>query len=128
MKKGHVDVSRISTMIRAVGETPTESRMAEILQNASKNGGKVTFNDFMAIVRNLRNSNEKRPVLSDVEAAFRVFDPTSSGFLHHDELRRVLTTFGDKLSDKEADELIVAAEVDDQGRVDYEKLAKKLMS
>lgn len=123
-----MEASRVGMMVRAVGETPTESRLGEIVQGASENGGRVTFDDYLAIVQKLRNSNESRPVLSDVEAAFRVFDPTASGYLHRDELRRVLTTFGDKLSEKEADELISAAEVDDQGRIDYAKLARKLMS
>lgn len=125
---GFIDVGRISLLIRACGETPTEGRLGEIAQAARENGGKVSYEDLVNIVSELRQGQERRPEANEVEAAFRVFDTTNSGLLHKDKLKRVLTTFGDKLSEKEADDLVAAAPVDDQGRIDYVQFAKILIA
>lgn len=87
----------------------------------------MSFKDFVAMVKDIR-ATEGRPTLSAIEAAFRVFDPKGNGYLHRDELKRVLTSFGEKLSSEEAEDLLSVAETDDQGRINYTKFAKKLMT
>lgn len=124
---GYVDASRITLLIRATGEAPSESRVAALIRAANDNGGKVSFKDFVAMVKDIR-ATEGRPSLSAIEAAFRVFDPKGCGYLHRDELKRILTSFGEKLSPEEVDDLLSVADVDDQGRVYYGQFAKKLMT
>lgn len=126
---GYVEVGRVSTLIRATGETPNEAKVAEIAKAASENGGRITVDGLMDIVSELRKSKDgQRPSVNDVEAAFRVFDPSGKGYLTKDELKRVLTNFGDKLSAKEVEELFKVGDVDEHGRIDYVRLANKLDS
>lgn len=122
-----MDASRITLLLRASGEAPSEARVGAVVQQVQEKGGKASFDDFLAMVRETRET-EERPSLSTVEAAFRVFDPSATGFLHRDELKRVLTTFGDKLDETEVEDLLKVADVDDQGRIVYAQFAKKLVA
>lgn len=124
---GYVDANRMTLLIRATGETPTERKVAEIIAMAHETGGKVSFMQFVEIIKGIRKS-EARPSLSDIEAAFHVFDPSELGYIHRDELKRVLTTFGEKLSGEEVEGLIAVADIDEQGRIDYIKFAKQLLA
>lgn len=117
----------MTLLIRATGETPSEARVIELVRVANEKGGKVSFNDFVSMIKDIR-ATEGRPTLSTIEAAFRVFDPKGTGYIQRDELKNILTSVGDKLSNEEAEDLLSVADVDSQGRIHYPQLAKKLMT
>ena len=56
----------------------------------------------------------------EIREAFKVFDKDGSGFIDSSELRQVMTTLGEKLTDEEVDEMIQEADVDGDGQVNYE--------
>merc|ERR1712194_337877 len=51
--------------------------------------------------------------------AFKVFDRDGNGFISAADLRHVMTNLGEKLTDKEVDEMIRAADVDGDGQINY---------
>ena len=55
----------------------------------------------------------------ELRAAFEVFDPNKTGFIPAAELREVMKTLGECLTDEQVDEMIRMADVDGTGRVDY---------
>lgn len=113
-------------LLRACGMQPTEARLEDIVRTAEKNGGLVSFTDFERIMSDLETS--ERPLMADdVLAAFRVFDESGSGFLRVHDLRTALTTMGERLSDDEFDQLMLLAQVGDNGLVDYRELSKKMV-
>ena len=50
--------------------------------------------------------------------AFKVFDRDNNGFISAAELRHVMTSIGEKLTDDEVDEMIREADLDGDGRID----------
>lgn len=52
----------------------------------------------------------------------QVFDRDNNGFISAAELRHVMTSIGEKLTDDEVDEMIREADQDGDGRIDCEKL------
>jgi Ca2+-binding EF-hand superfamily protein len=50
----------------------------------------------------------------------KVFDKDGNGFISGSELRHVMTTLGEKLTDEEVDEMIKEADLDGDGMVNYE--------
>lgn len=113
-------------IIRACGENPTEARINEIVRRSNENDGTVSFEEFLEIIQEMR-TKEKRLTASDIESAFKVFDTANSGSIHPDELRKVLTTLGEKLSQEEVDELLLMTETSPDGLINYSDLAKKLI-
>lgn len=52
----------------------------------------------------------------------QVFDRDNNGFISAAELRHVMTSIGEKLTDDEVDEMIREADQDGDGRIDCEDL------
>ena len=62
----------------------------------------------------------------EIIAAFRVFDKDGNGFISAQELRHVMTSLGEKLSDDEADEMIREADLNNDGQIDYQEFVKMM--
>ena len=57
----------------------------------------------------------------EIRETFRVFDKDGNGFVSPAELRHVLGNIGEKLTDEEIDEMILEADVDGDGAINYEE-------
>lgn len=58
----------------------------------------------------------------EIREAFKVFDRDNNGFISAAELRHVMTSIGEKLTDDEVDEMIHEADQNGDGRIDCKHL------
>ena len=52
--------------------------------------------------------------------AFQVFDADGNGFISASELRAMMSTIGEPLSDQEVDDMMIVADVNGDGKVNYD--------
>ena len=64
----------------------------------------------------------------EVINAFRVFDKEGNGLIQTDELKHIMMTIGDKMTEVEADEMIHEADIDDDGVISYEEFVRMMMA
>lgn len=117
----------IGSALRMCGHAPFDEEIKRIEAEADKDGsGTVSFDTFLDCVF---ASFATLHTVDDLKEAFRTFDPDTRGVISQNDLRYVLTTMGEKLSDEEMNMFIQEAgtEVDTEGGVLYEGLAVKLM-
>jgi len=57
-----------------------------------------------------------------------VFDKNQTGYIGVGELRYVLTSLGEKLSDQEVDELLAGVKVGHDGSIDYKAFVREVSS
>jgi len=62
----------------------------------------------------------------EIREAFKVFDRDGRGVLNAIELRHALTTIGEPLTEQEADDLFKAAEIGNDGLINYEQFIQIL--
>lgn len=57
----------------------------------------------------------------EIREAFGVFDKDGNGYISVSELKHVLMTMGEKLSQEEVDIMIHEADIDGEGHIQYEQ-------
>lgn len=63
----------------------------------------------------------------DILEAFKVFDTEGTGYILASDLKHIVTSIGNKLSKKSAEEMINEADLDKDGKIDYVAFAKLLV-
>ena len=124
---GKIDSDQIGDVLRALNLNPTETEVKKIVQEVDPNGNKrVSFEEFLPIFLSCQGKKEQG-TMEDFIEGLRVFDKDGNGFINSAELRHVLTSLGEKLTDDEVDTLLSGVE-DSQGQVNYEEFVKMVMS
>ena len=80
--------------------------------NQPANRAETEFLTMMA--RKMKDTDSEE----EIREAFKVFDRDNNGFISAAELRHVMTSIGEKLTDDEVDEMIREADQDGDGRID----------
>ncbi|KAJ2668953.1 myosin II light chain [Coemansia sp. RSA 1085] len=128
---GKIPLSSLGTLLRALGQNPSEQEVQELtgeLGSAEDDG--LDFNQFVKIVMRPGgfNSANSESSFNEFVQAFQVFDRENSGFISAGELRYVLTSLGEALTDAEVDELLKGVPMDKHGNINYEELVRTLIS
>jgi Ca2+-binding EF-hand superfamily protein len=116
-KTGFLDLKQLKLLMRALGEDPTEAEL-----NRMAPSGKIDFNAFLA---NRQEKWAKAQSGEDVKNAFAFFDLDGSGRANVAELQRILTTYGEPLTQEEMNRLIQDAD-GQSGTIDYNRFVDKM--
>uniref|UniRef100_A0A3B1ID78 Myosin, light chain 1, alkali; skeletal, fast n=1 Tax=Astyanax mexicanus TaxID=7994 RepID=A0A3B1ID78_ASTMX len=124
-----VAFNQIADIMRALGQNPTNKEVNKILGNPSADdmaNKRVEFEQFLPMLQFVVNSPNKG-TFEDYVEGLRVFDKEGNGTVMGAELRIVLSTLGEKMSEAEVDALMAGQE-DENGCVNYEAFVKHIMS
>ena len=121
---GYISSDELGTVTRSLGLSPTESEVRDMISEVDADGsGTVDFQEFLAMMARKMNGMDGEVELRE---AFRVFDKDGNGFISSAELRHVMITLGEKLTNEEVDEMIREADLNGDGEVDYEEFVKMM--
>jgi myosin light chain 6 len=118
-------VAQIGDALRALGQNPTESDVKKYTHQ-HKPDERVSFEVFLPIYQQISKSRSA-DTADDFIEGLRHFDKDGNGYISSAELRHLLTTLGEKLTDDEVEQLLQGQE-DSQGNVNYEEFVKLIMS
>ena len=115
----------LGTVLRSVGMNPTQMELQDMINQVDgERKGTIEFHEFLNMVEGRKDYVESE---DEVLAAFRVFDDEGTGFVSADELREVLTSLGEKLTEEEVEELFSEGEIDADGLINYYDLCQAVM-
>lgn len=110
--------------MRSLGQTPTEAELKEMIAEVDANkDGTIDFKEFLGL---MSRQTKERDSQEELKEAFKVFDKDGNGFISAAELRHVMTSLGEKLTDEEVDAMMKEADADGDGQVDYDEFAKMM--
>lgn len=124
-RDGSVPVECVDEILRTAARVVTDPEFKKSLKNPdyASHEKTIQFAEFMDIVmKKTRAFN----ATTDLHDAFRVFDRDGHGFITTAELRHVVTSLGERMTDDEADELIREADPKAEGHIDYEDFIKTI--
>ena len=63
----------------------------------------------------------------EIKEAFKIFDRDGNGFIDAKELKQVVTRLGQVLTSDEADEFMLEADLDGDGKLDYNEFVRMML-
>ncbi|VDM58402.1 unnamed protein product [Angiostrongylus costaricensis] len=120
-----ISVQQVGDVLRALGQNPTEAEIGRCCAAYEKEA-RLSFEDFVPIFQSVSKNREKHSVEEFVEGLSH-FDKEGNGLINVAELRHLLTTLGERLSDEEVDQLL-AGHNDSHGNVNIADFVRNVMN
>ena len=125
-KDGKISAKELENAMVSMGQNPTNEEIKEMMEEADLNkDGKIDFEEFLSLMT--RNSPETQTE-DEVINAFRVFDKEGNGLISSAELKHIMMTIGDTMTEEEADEMVNEADIDEDGMINYEEFVRMMMA
>ncbi|KAJ8097853.1 hypothetical protein POJ06DRAFT_270668 [Lipomyces tetrasporus] len=123
---GQITTKELGTVMRSLGQNPSEAELADMINEVDvDNNGTIDFPEFLTMMaRKMKDTDSEE----EIKEAFRVFDRDNNGYISSTELRHVMTSIGERLSDEEVDLMIKEADTNDDGRIDYNEFVQLMLS
>ncbi|KAK7091044.1 myosin essential light chain, striated adductor muscle-like [Littorina saxatilis] len=127
-RDGEVDAFKVGHMCFCLGLNPTQETIA-------KNGGTnklgekaYKLEEFLPIYEEISKDKDTGS-FAEFNEAFKTFDREGQGFMSSAELRHVLTSLGEKMSDAQVDELFLVTDTreDLEGNIQYSDFIEKVL-
>ena len=122
---GKITADELPLILKRLGEFPSEDALEKIVNAADPEGqGVYSFQDFLKIMCNF-----DRHIVTEQELleAFELFDQDNSGTIEAGEIKHVLGTLGDKMTEDEAEHMVALADKDGDGSIGYEEFVKTIL-
>lgn len=86
-------------MMRNMGQNPTDGELKQMISEVDADGnGLIDFAEFVTLMARKMNNTDKD---AEIREAFNVFDKDGSGKISKDELRSIMKSLGEDLTDEE---------------------------
>jgi Ca2+-binding EF-hand superfamily protein len=124
---GRISQEDLNILMRSLGQNFSNEEFRKIKNQINdKANGYVEFHEFldlMATHTKTREGDQEKQLIM----AFRYFDRKNEGMIDYFEMEHVLCSIAEALNEDEMNALREKCEVDEDGRLDYEKFIKLLL-
>ncbi|CAD7080797.1 unnamed protein product [Hermetia illucens] len=137
-RDGRVTANELQFMLKNLGINVRDELIDDLIKDASHTGNglinEAEFLQWVGRIQALREEpestgkpDEDDDVTQDLIAAFRVFDRDGNGFISRDELQTAMEMIGESLTETQLTELLTIADLDKDGRINYEEFTRLLL-
>ncbi|KAK3796673.1 hypothetical protein RRG08_008444 [Elysia crispata] len=122
---GRISVSELMKAQQALGGNPTLEETRQMIKEVdTDNSGFIELDEFISLMAERYGALEYQNYV--VTEAFQHFDRDKTGYLSKDQLYKYLTRCGDKLTEKEFNDVIKDIDTDGDGKIDINEFAALL--
>ncbi|KAI8997753.1 hypothetical protein BDB01DRAFT_713704 [Pilobolus umbonatus] len=120
---GKISASELDDMLHSAGlsKVPVSGKVSPHLDSIKE---ELDFEDFANLMRpTLSDPTRTTTKQQELKEAFDAFDKDNDGFINSHELQAMMEQLGDKISVKEAEQLIHDVDLDKDGQVNFPEFA-----
>ncbi|ORZ11996.1 hypothetical protein BCR42DRAFT_421030 [Absidia repens] len=119
---GHgMNASTLAEIYRKAKVPVTQEELdRQIARASSKGNGKLDFDDFLTVMTRQYETNPEE----GISKVFAMLDADDDGLITSQDLERAIVEFGETVTPDELKEMILSADVDGDGMVNYEEFLK----
>ena len=122
---GTIPISKFGLCMRALKTYPSEAEVEAYIKEADpKNKGIIDFDTFAKF---MKKEARKGIDFNACVDAFRVFDREGDGTVSATEMKHVLVSMGEKLTQEEAFDFVNDADLDKDGCFNYKDYLKQII-
>uniref|UniRef100_A0A0L8GX12 EF-hand domain-containing protein n=1 Tax=Octopus bimaculoides TaxID=37653 RepID=A0A0L8GX12_OCTBM len=128
-RDGDVDAYKVGDLLRCLGMNPTNAQIHK--HGGTKKMGEKSYKleEILPIYEEMSLEKDKG-TNADFMEAFKTFDREGQGFISSAEMRNVLMSLGEKITDAQMTEITQFCDIreDIDGNIKYEEFIKRVMS
>lgn len=124
--QGYITMKELGNMMKQLGQVPSETEIQDMINEVDVDGnGNIDFKEFLGLMaRKMRDTDTEEELIE----AFKVFDRDGNGLISSAELKHVMCSLGEKISDEEVDEMVKEADIDGDGFINYEEFVRMIIN
>jgi len=123
---GTISTKELGMVMNSLGQKPTPQELENMIREVDIDGnGEIDFDEFLTM---MAKKLKETDLEEDIREAFRVFDNKATGTISTQELRHIMSNLGEKMKDSEIDEMILHADIDGDGMVNYNEWVTMMTS
>ncbi|KAJ3123441.1 calmodulin-like 3 [Physocladia obscura] len=113
----HITPAELALVMRQFGLDATDGEVHDLVAEIDVDGnGAIEFDEFIDLMaRKMREVDSEE----ELRSAFKVFDEDGNGFISAQELRHVMASMGENLSDGDIAAMLNDYDVNGDGQIDY---------
>lgn len=121
-----ITTKELGTVMRSLGQNLSEDELKDMIEEVDKDkSGTIDFQEFLSL---MALKMKETDIEEELIEAFKVFDRDGNGLISAHELRFVMSTSGESLSEEDIEEMIREADENGDGYIDYEEFVRMMMS
>lgn len=123
---GLITTKELGTVMRSLGQNLSEDELKTMIEEVDTDkSGTIDFQEFLGL---MAWKMKETDIEEELIEAFKVFDRDGNGLISAHELRFVMSTSGEQLTDEDIEEMIREADENGDGYIDYEEFVRMMMS
>jgi calmodulin len=124
---GRISAAELGEIFLSVGQKPSEHELQEMINEVQENedDDEITFEQFLKMVRKRMKDVDTEEELIE---AFKFFDTEGTGLINVEDLKQMMLNLGETLDPEELEEVIMEADEDNDGYVNYEEFVKTVIN
>eukprot|EP01090_Pellita_catalonica_P005538 TRINITY_DN1560_c0_g1_i1.p1 TRINITY_DN1560_c0_g1~~TRINITY_DN1560_c0_g1_i1.p1 ORF type:complete len:158 (+),score=44.73 TRINITY_DN1560_c0_g1_i1:43-516(+) len=120
---GKICAKELGTLMKSMGWEAAEA--TKVLKSVdADNDGEIDFDEFLVLMND--KATKDTGDFDRIKATFKAFDIDGNGFITTQELRKAMEDAGEKLTDKEVQNMIDQADKDGDGQVNFDEFLRMM--
>ncbi|XP_035715989.1 calmodulin-A-like [Folsomia candida] len=116
---GTISTKELGMVMRSMGKFPSAAELEQMINEVDGDGsGTIDFQEFLSMMKHNQGSRDEK---MEVHESFRAIDKNGDGFITVGELRQVMANIGENASYEEIQEMVKVADLDGNGKVNFDE-------